>query len=1212
MLRNSPAAAAAHKKTLKSNADRDPPSRQRDSAVDLSPIIEPHKGMMVVAWSLVWVTALFAVGLYLVACGMGLNKVVSYKSDGYSDGTPIGTTLTPPPPLTPSFKRLLVVTFDDNPLLMHSLGLHSTTKGSIASFESLSSVIESQHSTHGLLFSTDLVPMHGPRDAAVSAMTGVHARLQESLLRIVLPAFVQDSVLSRIVTTAAASTENKEEEEQDEQDEQDKNNKDNQDNQDNQDLPFNTYPAECLGQSFWESTVFFGGCKATHTVQRVLHLLRTGSFGLLSVHLSLRDLQEQQSSVLLQQSQKTGIDGFLNTVLPLIDAQTLAVVISPSGSHVLFHSSRLSLDSDSPTVTADQLAALASQITRSDDSKTTNDDDDRSAKTRDDLHTIDIEDVTPSLAALYGIPIPSSNEGIAIPELLLRSRVGDSSNARLAALQAALRDNAEQLRLLANTTSSISTDDASSNLLALAQAAALNYNPTDHSTIQEMLVQCRLDYSISKSLSALVQRSYTNTNGGASIVFGAVILMGATAVTLLQIIAHLNQVPRLPDEIALISVTIGSLSGFFGLLTWALDTVGWAQSIVIDPFHEGMFLGAMLLIITVILLKVKETLFPDPLAAVPLSSAPKLPFSFLSFNCGVALITFAFLVISPFVHLLDIGLSERDAVLYGMQAFALLFFLNAFFVTDLQHRDALVKTTLLLIVLIRLGLVFDIQTSPLFSSNDQINTLVVPTAIASINFVLAALLAYVVRRTIDSSDNLHSTGAVVGGILVPFGLFISAVYWMLETLHIFPGVMALSIGDTINFVQYWTAKLGFMSTSITSLYVWGTDPNCVGMEVLDNSSNNSSNSGKNLPKSAQVFTPEEAKSKKTAGKTLCFMGIANGIGTSYLSFFLAIYMGLNHLQTSVGSAVLTISVLQICGLIEIYHLWRDKAEVMSWWSSCRSGPSSSTGSAKDTKSGRSVPLRSGASMTPTKKKTATTTTTAAAASSTLSDADKERSFALRAVFADPYLTAAFIFVTALLTRYIAIASSQTPSFALLAQQLPSEASLGFGGIKMTRSNMAKSSLTLWAETIASCMVLIWRVYGPNIIIGSLTPALFVLWKRPLLRGGETRLICELSFAMAVKFGLVSGVFLLGEVFALFLAASATTTTTTPLSPTFNASSSSSSGLPVWDIQVQIFTVRAFGCLVEGLVALISMVAVLMAISGYAGFQRKMKRLGVLE
>ncbi|KAH9245584.1 hypothetical protein BASA81_016920 [Batrachochytrium salamandrivorans] len=516
---------------------------------------------MVVAWSLVWVTALFAVGLYLVACGMGLNKVVSYKSDSYSDGTPIGTTLTPlTPPLTPSFKRLLVVTFDDNPLLMHSLGLHSTTKGSIASFESLSSVIESQHSTHGLLFSTDLVPMHGPRDAAVSAMTGVHARLQESLLRIVLPAFVQDSVLSRIVTTAAASTENKEEEEQDEQD---KNNKDNQDNQDNQDLPFNTYPAECLGQSFWESTVFFGGCKATHTVQRVLHLLRTGSFGLLSVHLSLRDLQEQQSSVLLQQSQKTGIDGFLNTVLPLIDAQTLAVVISPSGSHVLFHSSRLSLDSDSPTVTADQLAALASQITRSDDSKTTNDDDDRSAKTRDDLHTIDIEDVTPSLAALYGIPIPSSNEGIAIPELLLRSRVGDSSNARLAALQAALRDNAEQLRLLANTTSSISTDDrffqsarsCSGCCLELQPHRSLDY-PRDARPMPPRLLHLKVPSLPSYNV-------HTQTLMAARpLSLVAVILMGATAVTLLQIIAHLNQVPRLPDEIALISVTIGLCLAF--------------------------------------------------------------------------------------------------------------------------------------------------------------------------------------------------------------------------------------------------------------------------------------------------------------------------------------------------------------------------------------------------------------------------------------------------------------------------------------------------------------------------------------------------------------------------------------------------------------------------------------------------------------------------
>ncbi|EGF80393.1 hypothetical protein BATDEDRAFT_88561 [Batrachochytrium dendrobatidis JAM81] len=1162
--------APASRKALKAEKEQQAqaavekkPEHTRSTGIDLSPIVEPRQGFIVLAWSLLWMVVLLAVGLYLVAVGGnmlpfdGSNLSASAKPTAVQDSAPMSLSECaakaasliannkPSLPALPclthqQFERLLIVTFDSDTLVPKTQSAGS----GVLPFHQLPSV-QSSVNSNGFLYNIEPQPIHSSRDAVVSALTGVHARMIESLQRIVVPSFPHDSVVAQMADSLTARRSvipTSDEEEEDEP------------------KPSVAYVPECYGDGGW-STLFpsaFFDCESTNITPRVLHRLRSSTFSLLAVHLTLRHLD-----------QKSGLDGFLHTALPLIDEQTLAVVIhhSPQGSYALLHSGRFDR-----------------QVKDNNIKKLT-----QSYKDKSNPSQIALEDIAPTLSVLFGLPIPVSNEGVVIPEMIVHGSNGQYYQ-KLTSLRVSLRHNAEQLNTLTRRKLSDEKQETYKDVLALGATTSQIYRSADHPVhFKAMHEDCKMDYRMSKILSKLVQTTYTEIKA-VLIVLGFIVIIGATTLALIQTVVYFNDDPKIPDEVVLMAVSIGSLGGFFGGLTKSIDMLIPAYSINIHPYHEGIFCGSMLLILVVSLLRIKDLIFPNPLSAVPIAGAPSLPFGIFSFNGLLAGVTLALLFASPFAHNLGLGLTERDVVLYGLQVFALLLFINAFFVSNTEHRDSLVKTTLLFIVLLRIGLVFDFETSPLFSNpSHQISTMVIPAAVAAINFVLAFVFTYVVRRTMYSSDNLHSSGAVISGVLVPFGLFVSAFYWMLETLHIFPGVMTLKISDTLNFVQYWTCKLGFMSTSVTSMYVWGTDPSTIGMEVTDN----------NATKRSQVFSPEEAKTEKTSGKTIFFRGIANGIGSSYFSFFLSVYMALNYLQVSVGSAALTVSILQICALLEMYHFWRDKAEAASWCTLFKFSSSSKQGkSASRSSRGPFKPAIGGTPASPRSSVNSNSPRTSVVSDS--SDA-QDVSRSLRAVFADPYLTTAFMGILTLLIRYVAIASAQHSSYELLSRQLPSDASLGFGGVKIARSTSVKTSMALYLEMAASTAVMIARVYGPNLILGSLAPALFVLWKRPCLRGGESRLLRELSFALTVRFGVIAGVLLLGEIFGLMVSASTVSGTGNKLDI-----------LNAWDTQAQVLVVRAMGTMIEGLAAVISVFVVWMAMNGYAGFQRKMKKFGILE
>ncbi|KAI8928256.1 hypothetical protein BC831DRAFT_497483 [Entophlyctis helioformis] len=1166
-------------------------ARPRESFVDLTPILEPRQGLLSIGLAMLWIVLLYAAGVALVASGVSLLPLATPDSAAPAcfHGLPADAPLGSLPCAAPAFRRLLFVSFDEDAVLSSTApsasGAASSSSSSSsdshrraaaaaaaqggatpvtpasfanATFDELRAVRASTASANGLLFNVEAHLHRAPLDGSVSALSGVHARLPESLARLVISTVRHDSFPAHFLASDAALPMANED--------LASSNADNDDNDDNDAdndsdadaaaaagitsivSPF--APVACFGDGAWQDAYpsVFVACNATKIVPRLTERLATKSYGFIAAHVSRRDLHET-----------SGLDGFLARILPLVDADTLAVVVhyASDKSHVLFHSARFSKSSKAATTNNGFLASLIEGITSG-------------KPTRE----IDIEDVAPTVSTLLGMPIPFANEGMVIPEILWHATQGTEMD-RAQALRNALRRNAEQVQLLANATLPDDKKDALANLFGLLDTQASEFRSGSDVSSDALFSNAVLDLQIIRTLSQEIQASYSPITL-TPVVLGAIVILSTLLLTVMHLFQTYNMEPWLPDETAMASITFGAILGMTNGFTIILDTIVPGHAIVLTRFQEAVFMAAMAFILTVFVLKVYD--ITKPPAYVPLASAPSLPYSLFSVHAAAAAIATFFLVASPLLVFTSVGMSERNAVLYGLQAFIALYFGYALLVKHAEMRDGLVATTAFIFVLVRLGLAFDAQSSPFFASdNEQLNTAMMPSLVALVNFLLAGLVTASVRRTLYDSDNLHAVGGSVGGFFTPMGLFISAFYWLLENLHNYPGVMAAA-GWTINFVQFWTCKFGFMSTSLASLYSWGSDPNVVGMEVLDGVA------AREAAAAAGIALTSSAKDPKKSGKAIFFMGIANSIGASFFTLFMAVYMALNFLQPSVGSAVLAVSLLILLGLLELFSVWRDKAETSTDIFSSSSS-SSKTGKGSKKPAAASVAANTGASSD------------AAASATTTSD------LALRTVFANPYLVTGILAVLSLLVRYTAIASTQPPLFSLLAFRLPTDASLGYGGIRSAEPSAVRSHLAQLALTASNTLLLLARSYTPSALFGALAPILFCLWKRPVLRGGESRAVRELSFLVTVKFGLLAGAVLLADLVALVLA------------PRFLATGATEylHVERIWDTYLQVFVVRAFGTVViEGLVGVMGIVGVIMAMSGYAAFQRRMKRLGVFN
>ncbi|OAJ41213.1 hypothetical protein BDEG_24847 [Batrachochytrium dendrobatidis JEL423] len=418
--------APASRKALKAEKEQQAqaavekkPEHTRSTGIDLSPIVEPRQGFIVLAWSLLWMVVLLAVGLYLVAVGGnmlpfdGSNLSASAKPTAVQDSAPMSLSECaakaasliannkPSLPALPclthqQFERLLIVTFDSDTLVPKTQSAGS----GVLPFHQLPSV-QSSVNSNGFLYNIEPQPIHSSRDAVVSALTGVHARMIESLQRIVVPSFPHDSVVAQMADSLTARRSvipTSDEEEEDE------------------------------------------------PKPSVAHL-----------------------------DQKSGLDGFLHTALPLIDEQTLAVVIhhSPQGSYALLHSGRFDR-----------------QVKDNNIKKLT-----QSYKDKSNPSQIALEDIAPTLSVLFGLPIPVSNEGVVIPEMIVHGSNGQYYQ-KLTSLRVSLRHNAEQLNTLTRSKLSDEKQETYKDVLALGATTSQIYRSADHPVhFKAMHEDCKMGLS---------------------------------------------------------------------------------------------------------------------------------------------------------------------------------------------------------------------------------------------------------------------------------------------------------------------------------------------------------------------------------------------------------------------------------------------------------------------------------------------------------------------------------------------------------------------------------------------------------------------------------------------------------------------------------------------------------------------------------------------
>ncbi|KAJ3095397.1 mannose-ethanolamine phosphotransferase gpi13 [Physocladia obscura] len=188
--------------------------------------------------------------------------------------------------------------------------------------------------------------------------------------------------------------------------------------------------------------------------------------------------------------------------------------------------------------------------------------------------------------------------------------------------------------------------------------------------------------------------------------------------------------------------------------------------------------------------------------------------------------------------------------------------------------------------------------------------------------VLIPVVLITVRRALSSTDSLHGTGYFIVTYSLPAGLFVSFVYWLLDTLH---GYQQFVGGwEFMQTIKIWWAKVLFLACSVSALYVWGCEPSCLGVAELTITAQTPTKTGtaaaENNNRDGSILVD------KATQKEYVILGLQNPLGSAYLVFVSIVYMILAMFQKPMGGVMLGIQIIQIVGLVEIYTLLRDEWE----------------------------------------------------------------------------------------------------------------------------------------------------------------------------------------------------------------------------------------------------------------------------------------------
>ncbi|TPX57890.1 hypothetical protein PhCBS80983_g03482 [Powellomyces hirtus] len=506
-------------------------------------------------------------------------------------------------------------------------------------------------------------------------------------------------------------------------------------------------------------------------------------------------------------------------------------------------------------------------------------------------------DFVPTISLLLGIPIPFGNLGMVLPELFFVSTKEKSPGQNLLA---ATRANARQIDTYIReySTQRMAAKLAISELGDLFESAEQSFADLGRNPTPEDVKTVYLEYVKFTRSALIAARKLWARFDVPLIVLGCVVMFLSLASLLVYTLFHWGSSQSPMYIVTAIGAGAGWIASYFGVLHAILLKFENTGDTALHKAHElvfGVTVGFMLSYLLTSLLQYYRSR----------ETGPQLP----GLRTVLGITIFLAHVATPASD--NLTVFEDSYTTFLLQGFGVINFIWAFTVKVDKIQDQLVTYSSAFMVLTQLSHLSTIcreeqhpHCIPSFYSSPH-SSVAAPYTVLLL-FLLIPLVVFVLSRVLKSSDNDQAIGKTIPTILLPMGLGAGAIYWTLDTLDNYH----VAVHPRLNLAEmkYWWARIALMAISSSSLYVWANTPNCVGMDIV-----------------TTVTTRQGVMDQGGPKQQLCFMGIPNAVGGSYLVFLSVTYMILAMFQKPMGGIMMTIAFLQILCLLEMLHLWRDKS-----------------------------------------------------------------------------------------------------------------------------------------------------------------------------------------------------------------------------------------------------------------------------------------------
>ncbi|KAJ3073194.1 mannose-ethanolamine phosphotransferase gpi13 [Podochytrium sp. JEL0797] len=546
-------------------------------------------------------------------------------------------------------------------------------------------------------------------------------------------------------------------------------------------------------------------------------------------------------------------------------------------------------------------------------------------------------DLVPTLASLLGVPIPFGNLGSVIPELFFVPSK-DGALSKEESLLSVTRTNAIQMHryLVEYSNQRMAADFSVGALSELFDKAETLYSAfwdkrhgrSDFSAAEvEQMKEMYIEYMkfMRKSLMS-ARRVWARFDVPIIIVGVATFLVAVLFGCFVVFVWWRNEG----------GISTASIVSFFGGGAAGAMVAAWTTAVkafvrllpsdevdsVLTPTHEIIFLASIFAMAGFVLASVAEMVIKPKKPTAAASLSPNTNLSLMNGFLGLLL-----LILWIGVPASDsFTIYEESVTIHLLQAFGFYMTLVALNARSSKTRNKMLAHTLLLMLLTRFSQTSTVcreekaQTCiPTFNAFPN-SSVASPTAVFGLLAMIPITLLSI-RESLRSTDSFNSTGRFLLSYGIPVGLCVSFIYWFLDTLHgyqQFVGPWAF-----MKIARVWLAKIGFLSCSISTLYVWVSEPTCLGATIM---------------------------TKTPGDRYQVVLGLQNPLGASHLSFLSCAYMVLTMFQKPVGGIMLGVQMLQLLQLVELVSTLRD-----SWYEWSPAEPNNLNESKQRLESGMNPP-----------------------------------------------------------------------------------------------------------------------------------------------------------------------------------------------------------------------------------------------------------------